>query len=102
MTQATEAVQFLYKHSDLTYSAVQAVIDKLTDNGFVICRERAIPTTTERLRNEDVRALVVGIARYLFDKWHWLDEDQVPSDISYSEISDVHMSLEKLEREKIK
>lgn len=33
-----DAVQFLYKHGDLTYSAAQAAVDKLCNNGFRIVR----------------------------------------------------------------
>jgi Ni2+-binding GTPase involved in maturation of urease and hydrogenase len=33
-----DAVQFLYKHGDLTYSAAHAAVEKLSNNGFRIVR----------------------------------------------------------------
>lgn len=38
---AADAVQFLYKHGDLTHSAAHRSVKLLTDNGFVIYRRPA-------------------------------------------------------------
>lgn len=38
-----DAVEFIYKHGDLTYSAANAAIRLLTQNGFQIVRECGKP-----------------------------------------------------------
>ena len=49
--EAFEAVQFLYKHGDLTYSVARAAVSKLIDNGFTIRRaSQAAPAPSDALR----------------------------------------------------
>lgn len=45
-----EAVDFLYKHGDLTYSAAFAAIKLLTENGFQITRGAAPASAAEPVK----------------------------------------------------
>jgi hypothetical protein len=63
MSDANDAVQFLYKHGDFTYSAAYGVINKLCDNGFYISKaDRIKELERERDEERSKRKMAEGLA----------------------------------------